>query len=53
MADAYTRIYPDIGVDEMVKMVIAMLDKYDNASQSILQDVLNCLLKLKFSYTLL
>jgi len=51
MEDAYTRVYPDIGVDEMIKMIIAMFDKYDNASQSILQDVLNCLLKLKFSHT--
>jgi hypothetical protein len=53
MAEAYTRIYPNIGVDEMVKMVIGMFDKYDNNSQSILQDVLNYLLKLKFSHTLL
>jgi benzoyl-CoA reductase/2-hydroxyglutaryl-CoA dehydratase subunit BcrC/BadD/HgdB len=29
MAEAYTRIYLNIGVDEMAKMVIAMIDKYD------------------------
>ncbi len=28
MAEAYTRIYLNIGVDEMAKMVIAMIDKY-------------------------
>ena len=43
MAEAYTRIYPSIGVDEMVKMVIAMFDKYENDLQSILQDILNYL----------
>lgn len=29
MAEVYTRIYLNIGVDEMAKMVIAMIDKYD------------------------
>ena len=29
IAEAYTRIYLNIGVDEMAKMVIAMIDKYD------------------------
>ncbi len=29
MAEAYTRIYLNIGVDEMAKMVLAMIDKYD------------------------
>jgi benzoyl-CoA reductase/2-hydroxyglutaryl-CoA dehydratase subunit BcrC/BadD/HgdB len=29
MAEAYTRIYLNIGVDEMAKMVIEMIDKYD------------------------
>ncbi|MFZ1036318.1 MAG: hypothetical protein WAU61_09365 [Smithella sp.] len=43
MAEAYTRIYPNIGVDEMVKMVISMFDKYDNDSQSVLQDILDYL----------
>ncbi|MFO7569884.1 MAG: 2-hydroxyacyl-CoA dehydratase [Smithellaceae bacterium] len=28
MAEAYTRIYLNIGIDEMAKMVIAMIDKY-------------------------
>jgi benzoyl-CoA reductase/2-hydroxyglutaryl-CoA dehydratase subunit BcrC/BadD/HgdB len=28
MAEAYTRIYLNIGVDEMARMVIAMVDKY-------------------------
>nr|MBP9532209.1 2-hydroxyacyl-CoA dehydratase [Syntrophaceae bacterium] len=28
MAEAYSRIYLNIGVDEMAKMVIAMIDKY-------------------------
>jgi hypothetical protein len=41
MVEAYTRIYPNIGVKEMVKMVIAMFDKYENDSQRIPQDVLN------------
>jgi hypothetical protein len=36
MAEVYTRIYPNIGVDEMVKTVIAMFDGYDNDSQSVL-----------------
>ena len=29
MAEAYTRIYLNIGVDEMARTVIAMVDKYD------------------------
>ncbi len=29
MAEAYTRIYLNIGVDEMAKMVLDMIDKYD------------------------
>ena len=29
MAEVYTRIYLNIGVDEMAKMVIEMIDKYD------------------------
>ena len=29
MAEAYTRIYLNIGVDEMAKPVIEMIDKYD------------------------
>ena len=29
MAEAYTRIYLNIGVDEMAKMVIEMIDKYN------------------------
>ena len=29
MAEAYSRIYLNIGVDEMAKMVIEMIDKYD------------------------
>jgi benzoyl-CoA reductase/2-hydroxyglutaryl-CoA dehydratase subunit BcrC/BadD/HgdB len=29
MAEVYTRIYLNIGVDEMAKMVIAMIDKYE------------------------
>jgi bcr-type benzoyl-CoA reductase subunit B len=29
LAEVYTRIYLNIGVDEMAKMVIAMIDKYD------------------------
>jgi benzoyl-CoA reductase/2-hydroxyglutaryl-CoA dehydratase subunit BcrC/BadD/HgdB len=29
MAEVYTRVYLNIGVDEMAKMVIAMIDKYD------------------------
>jgi benzoyl-CoA reductase/2-hydroxyglutaryl-CoA dehydratase subunit BcrC/BadD/HgdB len=29
MAEAYTRIYLNIGVDEMAKMVLAMIDKYE------------------------
>jgi len=29
MAEAYTRIYLNIGVDEMIKIVLEMVDKYD------------------------
>jgi benzoyl-CoA reductase/2-hydroxyglutaryl-CoA dehydratase subunit BcrC/BadD/HgdB len=29
LAEVYTRIYLNIGVDEMAKMIIAMIDKYD------------------------
>jgi benzoyl-CoA reductase/2-hydroxyglutaryl-CoA dehydratase subunit BcrC/BadD/HgdB len=29
MAEVYTRIYLNIGVDEMAKMVIEMIDKYE------------------------
>jgi benzoyl-CoA reductase/2-hydroxyglutaryl-CoA dehydratase subunit BcrC/BadD/HgdB len=29
MAEAYTRIYLNIGVDEMARTVLAMIDKYD------------------------
>jgi benzoyl-CoA reductase/2-hydroxyglutaryl-CoA dehydratase subunit BcrC/BadD/HgdB len=29
MAEVYTRIYLNIGVDEMAKMIIDMIDKYD------------------------
>ena len=29
MAQAYTRIYLNIGIDEMAKMVVEMIDKYD------------------------
>jgi len=28
MAEAYTRIYLNIGVDEMARIVIGMVDKY-------------------------
>ena len=29
MAEGYTRIYLNIGVDEMIKIVLEMVDKYD------------------------